>query len=638
MRSKGLLPFLVIFFGSSSCHRFEQNSKLRIVGGRPANWDQSFRRHVVGLADHANSAPHCTGTLITENAVLTAAHCIRDSGSVSERQFIYFGRGSQGEGETWLPVTDQTAFGDGQFDLSGFFPNYDLAVLRFEGALPKDFTPAELESDSESLKNVADRLVIAGYGAQGFSGDLETPINNGEVNFAEVKLLKYEDSPLQRAQIRFDQMAMGEPRSSCFGDSGGPLFVKTGADRYRLAGVANGTDPRLDHVRPARCKEGISIYTFIGNYAEWLASQGISIKASVNVRQEREKRPPTTLKHSTLASWCADFGVSYEEEAALQWLAWKVDEVSCLTLAEKAMSVELLTPELMFTPPAVSLLPLATLPALRSISVRATRIDPPGSLAALTQTKEISISDQIWTELPELKSLAGLETLRVRGARLQIEKMKGLPPNLSTLDLSNNNLTAFPDLVGLGRLRELNLSGNDIHALPTAAANWQIEVLDLSRNSIVSLDGIDDFDELRVLDLAHNLVSDWSQLTQSLHLTDLVMYGNPVNADKCPIVVPNTCQFSLPDGPHDFYTRGKATAKQDTYLTRLVADPAKLPAFAKCAIPAGTMLSIKGYTQFDRQIRDQLHARVDFAETADICPDFEGGYLRLSDFDFPLRR
>jgi Trypsin/Leucine Rich repeats (2 copies) len=634
------LQFLAIIIASVACNRFHRGSDLQIVGGQVAGWEQPFRRHVVGLADADQSMPHCTATIVGTNVALTAAHCIdSNQRSGGSKGFVYFGKGENGTPEVWLPIMELHVFGGGNRDLSGFFPNYDLAVVKFAGALPQGFQPANLLNDAASLSRFGGEMFLAGYGAQGFEGAMDMPINNYQVNFVGVPLLRYVDTPLQRAQIQFDQLATGAAKSSCFGDSGGPLFIQVGPGDYRLAGVANGTDPRLDHVRPARCSAGIGVYTFVGNYSKWLTDKGVPIQADEKVRQEFEEHVPTKAVHRDLNGWCKDFGSSYQEEAALHWIAWQVDEIACEALNQKSAVIEDLTPNLMFHADQISLKPLGVLPGLRRVMLRGAAIDPPSSIADLIQVRELNVTGSELLGLPDLSGLDQLESLRFTAGWLRADKLAGLPTHLKTLDLSDNNLAAFPAIAGLKKLQTLNLSGNDISEFPRDQPVSSVRDLNLSRNRLSTLAGLESFAQTQELDLTHNLISDWGHLSVLGQVNSLRIYGNPKTVSQCPISNPVDCVLSLPsDGTHRYYARGIAVANRDTFLQMMVADPARLPVSAKCPIPAGTELKLKFYTRNDRQISDERFLRFSLAEKLERCPAFTGGFIQRADFRLPPER
>jgi hypothetical protein len=166
-----------------------------------------------------------------------------------------------------------------------------------------------------------------------------------------------------------------------------------------------------------------------------------------------------------------------------------------------------------------------------------------------------------------------------------------------------------------------------------------IRDLNLSRNRLSSLAGLEVFTQLQELDLTHNLIADWSQLPALGQINSLLIYGNPKTLRQCSISNPATCELSLPsDGPHRYYARGTATASRDTYLQMMVADPARLPASAKCPIPAGTELKLKFYTRNDRQISDERFLRFSLAEKSERCPAFTGGFIQRADFSLPPER
>ena len=112
--------------------------------GAPANAlmgadfaDQTVQRYIVAVD---STKGRCTGVVIAQDMVLTAAHCVEDA------QNLRVGGGSGGEYQTYAPF--------GRSPVAVTHPRYDpkqvgtpdLAVLKLPKPLPYRFMPAFIEA------------------------------------------------------------------------------------------------------------------------------------------------------------------------------------------------------------------------------------------------------------------------------------------------------------------------------------------------------------------------------------------------------------------------------------------------------------------------------------------------------------
>jgi hypothetical protein len=127
--------------------------------GAPANAlmgadfvDQTVQRYIVAVD---STKGRCTGLVIAQNLVLTAAHCVKDA------QNIRISGGFGGEYQTYAPF--------GRSPVAVMHPRYDpkqvgtpdLAVLKLATPLPHRFMPAFVEA---RVPAVDEGLIAAGYG------------------------------------------------------------------------------------------------------------------------------------------------------------------------------------------------------------------------------------------------------------------------------------------------------------------------------------------------------------------------------------------------------------------------------------------------------------------------------------------
>lgn len=180
---------------------------------------------------------YCSATIISENMLLTAAHCLVEN----ELGLLIHFSGLEG---TQSRTASRFLRHEAYQDLQDTTRN-DVGLVFFEGGLPNGFLPAMILPADKDLA-VGDELQIAGYGEGGPLGVL------AKVN---LKLSEFLDA---KSLIKFVQTTN---RGICHGDSGGPAFKIIDNQLY-LAGVASYTQ-EID------CS-GYSVYTRATNYIDWI--------------------------------------------------------------------------------------------------------------------------------------------------------------------------------------------------------------------------------------------------------------------------------------------------------------------------------------------------------------------------------
>jgi hypothetical protein len=177
---------------------------------------------VAALLDESGTA-YCTATLITPNALITAAHCLDGIQPSS----VYFGA---------APGTPDAPAADGlripvastqmqpEYDPDTHANDVGLVVL----AMPPGIDPAPIYSRAFDRSFVGMTIRLVGFGA---TSALDSSAPRKRVGSS--RIARYDET----------EFSFGpSPSQTCFGDSGGPAFGEVGGVEYLLGVTSNG-DP-----------------------------------------------------------------------------------------------------------------------------------------------------------------------------------------------------------------------------------------------------------------------------------------------------------------------------------------------------------------------------------------------------------
>ncbi len=219
--------------------------------------------HVVGLVDTTNPSIHgtCTAVLIGANTALTAAHCVSKVNPKSlfivadDATFAVFARHTVNTikvhpNYSSLVVVPKVAT-----------PNYDLALIQFDGVLPARFLPIKIAEGAVDRKNIWP--VAAGFGYTS-----REKMDSGLLRFT---LLKVESFIAKQNYFSADQ---SNGQGICMGDSGGPVMFTRGED-FVLMGITSAAASYNPYVAGTLAKNtcaGTSIFNNVLFYKIWIES------------------------------------------------------------------------------------------------------------------------------------------------------------------------------------------------------------------------------------------------------------------------------------------------------------------------------------------------------------------------------
>lgn len=238
---------LILLLSLAACGRGQKlnlNDGAAIVHGSGVRMNNGLS--IVALVmENDEGQGLCTGTLLTEDTVLTAAHCVDHN---VKKMVVVFGTRVRGTSVDHLRAADHAIQNPRWHQISQEGKG-DLAIVHFKGGLPAGYQPVQLASHDLKLAN-GQAVMMAGYG-----------VSNGLRNSGAGQLRSTQSEVLQwisKTEVASD----GRKSSVCFGDSGGPAFVESHEGLVQW-GVASS-------VLNQACNEA-SVHTAVMPYEGWIS-------------------------------------------------------------------------------------------------------------------------------------------------------------------------------------------------------------------------------------------------------------------------------------------------------------------------------------------------------------------------------
>lgn len=254
-------------------------NKVQIVKGNPA--DIKDFPWQVAILNGATSQLSCGGSIIDDNWVLTAAHCVVDSND----QPLLPG--------SFIVVAGTTTFASGgtRYTVDRVVPHSgftragkkdDIALLHTATPITgPNRRPVQLTREEPNPRNT---LTISGWGVTAQGATSPSPTLQ-KLDVVPVPRDACNKAPMYPGEITYGKTCAGNKdtdRSACQGDSGGPLIFRASNGVFQMGVLSYGL---------TACAGKPTVYTMTGAYIDWIndRKQGLTDQQGAELREIQER-------------------------------------------------------------------------------------------------------------------------------------------------------------------------------------------------------------------------------------------------------------------------------------------------------------------------------------------------------------
>ena len=236
-------------------------ARTRIIGGGPArNGQIPYQVHL--RPANGNKGTHCGGTIISNNWVLTAGHCVVKDGRKVNPSTKEITTGSVNERNQPIRLKIARIVVHPQY-FNVKVPSYkirnDIALIQVEGNLIREGMTSAARLPAPNQSFVGQTATTSGYG--------QTSGTNKNSQSHVLKTVKLPVVPDNQCVRKYDfipqqMICVGGTRNEniCDGDSGGPLAIR---------GPGGNTVIGITSLGPKNC-DGPAVFTKVSNYLPFI--------------------------------------------------------------------------------------------------------------------------------------------------------------------------------------------------------------------------------------------------------------------------------------------------------------------------------------------------------------------------------
>ncbi|UYL09591.1 trypsin-like serine protease [Bdellovibrio sp. SKB1291214] len=230
-----------------------------IINGKTADKDSDIVKATVALVmvDADRTRSFCTGTLVSKDIIITAAHCVEPIMSGYQMQVSFGGETFTSKNEGELREIDRFYTYEMVYPSAGHPEAVrtindlkDIAVIKLLTTAPKWAIPATILGSEASLA-VGQEVTVAGFGRM------------KEDQAAMATELQQTQLKIQNIESKRIELDQTQGTGACWGDSGGPALIRTEQELI-VIGVLSGATYGNQN-----CHSG-TVYTSLAGYKDFI--------------------------------------------------------------------------------------------------------------------------------------------------------------------------------------------------------------------------------------------------------------------------------------------------------------------------------------------------------------------------------
>lgn len=269
MRNYNLISSLILMALLISCNQKHKNLTSGfgsgIVNGQKAFPTSQVKFSTVALVENTDEkAAFCTGTLISNDIVITAFHCLEN---IDKEDFrIVFGLTAKNISTNEIYEIEAIRLHDYKaiFDEEGDFltAENDLAIVKLNKQAPAWTIPALVAS--QLLIKTSDQIILSGFGV------------NDDKEMSQLPDLFFTLVPVEKITNNIIVTNQTANTGACAGDSGGPAYITNKSGKHLI--VIGAT--RGPHEQAYSCHE-FGEYTRTDNQTEFIRNSIIDVNGQL---------------------------------------------------------------------------------------------------------------------------------------------------------------------------------------------------------------------------------------------------------------------------------------------------------------------------------------------------------------------